>query len=135
MNFLLSLVLELFQSSALLRYRARYLGYIFVYRISWDSEIYKLDHHISGSSFTLARCSPLSKVQRQHFIEKTTENIQTSSLWQQLLICLSFVHPCPQGRYTQSFRFKLVVSYKSCMRPRLTQIQGDSNLFTDFFLR
>ena len=44
-------------------------------------------------------------------------------------------HPCPQGRYTQSFRFKLVVSYKSCMRPRLTQIQGDSNLFTDFFLR
>ena len=45
------------------------------------------------------------------------------------------LHPCPQGRYTQSFRFKLVVSYKSCMRPRLTQIQGDSNLFIDFFLR
>ena len=44
-------------------------------------------------------------------------------------------HPCPQGRYTQSFRFKLVISYKSCMRPRLTEIQGDSNLFTDFFLR
>ena len=91
MNFLFSPVLELFQSSALLRYRARYLGYMFVYTISWDSEIYKLDHHISGSSFTLARCSTLSKVQRQHFIEKTTENIQPSSLWQQLLICLSFV--------------------------------------------
>ena len=44
-------------------------------------------------------------------------------------------HPCPQGRYTQSCVNKLVVSYKSCMRPRLTQIQGDSNLFTDFFLR
>ena len=72
-NFLLSPVLELFQSSALLRYRARYLGYIFVYTLSWDSEIYKLDHHISGSSFTLDRCSPLSKVQRQHFIEKTME--------------------------------------------------------------
>ena len=29
-------------------------------------------------------------------------------------------HPCPQGRYTQSCVNKLVVSYKSCMRPRLT---------------
>ena len=44
-------------------------------------------------------------------------------------------HPCPQGRYTQSFLDKVVVSYKSCMKPRLTQIQGDSNLLTDFFLR
>ena len=44
-------------------------------------------------------------------------------------------HPCPLGRYTQSFVNKLVVSYKSCMKPSLTQIQGDSNLFTDFFLR
>ena len=50
-----------------------------------------------------------------------------------LVLCSA--HPCPEGRYTQSFRFKLVVSYKSCMRPRLIQIQGDSNLFTDFFLR
>ena len=25
------------------------------------------------------------------------------------------IHPCSQGRYTQSFRFKLVVSYKSCI--------------------
>ena len=45
------------------------------------------------------------------------------------------VHPCPQSHYTQSFRFKLVVSYNSCMKPRLTQIHGDSNLFIDFFLR
>ena len=32
-------------------------------------------------------------------------------------------------------KFRVVVSNKSCMKPRLTNIQGDSNLFTDFFLR
>ena len=47
----------------------------------------------------------------------------------------NIVHPCPQGRYTQSFRFKLVVSYKSCMKPSPTQIFGVAYLLTDFFPR
>ena len=42
-------------------------------------------------------------------------------------------HPCPQGRYTQSFLNKLVVSYKSCMRPSPTLICGLAYLSTDFF--
>ena len=61
--------------------------------------------------------------------------IEGSPTGTQILLGGGGSHPCPQGRYTQSSVIKLVVSYKSCMKPRLTQIQGDSNLFTDFFLR
>ena len=45
------------------------------------------------------------------------------------------IHPTPQTGLTQRFRFKHVVSYKSCMKPHRSKLWPSANLSWRFFQR